>query len=613
MPTPDPDRSVELPTQPSVTPPTVPRSDHGPEPGADTPPRRIADRYRLERVLGRGAMGTVWAAYDEVLRRQVAVKELMLPPGLPEEEADELRERTLREARAIASLTHPNVVTLYDVVRHDGEPFVVMELVLSRDLASLVREHGPLTTTQAAVVADAVAAALQAAHRAGITHRDVKPGNVLIGEGHIKLSDFGIARNVAEVTITRTGLMLGSPAFIAPEVASGAPVTPAADLWGLGATLFAALEGRPPYDAGDPLATVNEVVHGAVPQPSNAGPLEPVIAGLMVKDPQRRVPLAEIRRWLAPLLPPPGTEVFDPHTLNVPDPDVATQPRVARPQLATARRSTSSTRSGTPRNRTTPAPVEPTPLASDPGPLPFALSSTAASSDRRSSTGHRVAVAFLAVVLFVLAATTGFAVVRAMAGQPLLPAEASPTSTGSTTESPLTPLAQRTGQIRTSKESGSAGEFRIPVPEDWTEFYEERNGKLGYSALVRYVSPDGKRQLIVERFPGYFNQYKVTTYIRNLDSLAAGPNDQVIPVREQTVSNLPTQSPESARDLLYRTSERARVDGERNSSPISRTTYARLLPHGSDLWVVRVTVPVESEQAGRTELFDPIVPQFTVT
>lgn len=232
--------------------------------------RLVAGRYRLRSVLGSGSMGTVWSAYDEFLHRPVAVKEVRLPPGVPPARVTELRERTLREARAIAVLSHPNVVILHDVVREHGDPYVVMELLPSRSLAGLLSQMGRLTVAQTAAVGEAVAAALEAAHTAGITHRDVKPGNVLVSDdGRIKLTDFGIARNVSEATMTHTGMMLGSPAFIAPEVATGGPVTYTADLWGLGATLFAASEGRPPYDAdGDPLETVVSVVQGDVPRPS---------------------------------------------------------------------------------------------------------------------------------------------------------------------------------------------------------------------------------------------------------------------------------------------------------------------------------------------------------
>ncbi|HEY2222021.1 serine/threonine protein kinase [Actinomycetospora sp.] len=270
---------------------------------ADT--RRLVGRYRLDSELGRGAMGTVWSAYDEVLHRPVAVKEVRLSL-VPVSERAIVRERTLREARATAMLSHPNVVTLYDVVEVDSEPYVVMELLPSRSLAAYIGERGTLSHAETAEIGSAVASALMTAHRAGITHRDVKPGNVLIGtDGQIKLTDFGIARNAAESSMTQTGTVLGSPPYIAPEVAMGRAVGPPADLWGLGATLFACLEGRPPYDAGDPVSTVSAVVHGDIPRPSGQGPVADVIRGLMVKDPGLRMPLPAVRRRLRPLMADP--------------------------------------------------------------------------------------------------------------------------------------------------------------------------------------------------------------------------------------------------------------------------------------------------------------------
>ena len=192
----------------------------------DDQQRLIGGRYRLSVQLGSGAMGTVWSGYDEVLRRRVAVKELKVPPGVPQREAMAMRERMLREARALGGLSHPNVITVYDVVDVGGEPMVVLEMVPSRNLATLISEQGVLSTAQSAVVGFATAAALRAAHRAGITHRDVKPGNVLVAhDGQVKLTDFGIARNVADAPMTTAGLVLGSPAYIAPEVAAGQPVT----------------------------------------------------------------------------------------------------------------------------------------------------------------------------------------------------------------------------------------------------------------------------------------------------------------------------------------------------------------------------------------------------
>ena len=169
----------------------------------DDQQRLIGGRYRLSVQLGSGAMGTVWSGYDEVLRRRVAVKELKVPPGVPQREAMAMRERMLREARALGGLSHPNVITVYDVVDAGGEPMVVLEMVPSRNLATLISEQGVLSTAQAAVVGFATSAALRAAHRAGITHRDVKPGNVLVAhDGQVKLTDFGIARNVADAPMT---------------------------------------------------------------------------------------------------------------------------------------------------------------------------------------------------------------------------------------------------------------------------------------------------------------------------------------------------------------------------------------------------------------------------
>ncbi|MDN5918915.1 MAG: serine/threonine protein kinase, partial [Pseudonocardia sp.] len=274
--------------------------------------RQIAGRYRVDGPLGSGAMGTVWSGFDDVLQRRVAIKELKIPDGMPSGEEIELRERMMREARALAGLSHPNVVTVFDVLDSGGEPLVVMELVPSRNLASAIGELGRLDRAQAAVVGFGTAAALRAAHRAGITHRDVKPGNVLISDdGRIKLTDFGIARNESDAPMTSAGLVLGSPAYIAPEVAAGQPVTPAADLWGLGATLFAAVEGRPPYDVnGDPVQTITEVVDGDVPRLSEPGPVSDVIAGLMVKEPDDRMPLDEVRARLRPLLADPDDPIF---------------------------------------------------------------------------------------------------------------------------------------------------------------------------------------------------------------------------------------------------------------------------------------------------------------
>ncbi|PRZ33874.1 serine/threonine protein kinase [Antricoccus suffuscus] len=260
----------------------------------------LAGRYRLESLLGRGSMGAVWRAHDVILRRSVAVKEVILPPTQTKEENDVARERALREARAIAALSHPNVVTLFDVVEEDGRPWVVMELVPALSLAQIIHDKGPLEPAETARIGLAVLGALDAAHQVGITHRDVKPGNILVSDdGRIKLADFGISRKVDESQLTRTGLMVGSPSYIAPEVARGKEAGRPADIWGLGATMHCAVEGTPPFDLGDPVATLTAVV-GDPPRPApHAGPLGPILASTLIKDPRERIKTDDLREALA--------------------------------------------------------------------------------------------------------------------------------------------------------------------------------------------------------------------------------------------------------------------------------------------------------------------------
>src|SRR6266487_6455693 len=243
--------------------------------------RILARRYHLLRLLGRGAMGAVWEAEDTVLRRPVAVKEVVLPGSLSPHERAVSCERTLREARAIARLGHPSVVTLFDVLDEDTRPWVVMELVLSRSLADVIKADGPLHPLRVATVGLAILGALEAAHAAGITHRDVKPGNILLGhDGRVKLTDFGIARAAGDTTITGTGLLIGSPSYLAPEIVRGQPTRPACDLWGLGATLYAAVEGHAPFAGTDAMDTLSKVVQEPPAPFERSGPLVPALLGM---------------------------------------------------------------------------------------------------------------------------------------------------------------------------------------------------------------------------------------------------------------------------------------------------------------------------------------------
>ncbi len=265
--------------------------------------RVIGGRYRLLTRLGSGTTGHVWRAEDVLLRRQVAVKEIVLAPGTRPEEAEVLRERTRREARSAARLHHQSVVAVYDVVDEDGRPWLVMELVEARTLAEVVAQDGPLSPARTAQVGLALLGALDAAHARGIVHRDVKPGNVLLcsperGDGRVVLSDFGIATTEGDAALTSTGLLLGSPAYIAPERARGLAPGPASDLWSLGATLFTAVEGTLPYDGRDALETVTAVVTGVHTPFVQAGPLAHVLTGLLEKDPDLRTGAADARALL---------------------------------------------------------------------------------------------------------------------------------------------------------------------------------------------------------------------------------------------------------------------------------------------------------------------------
>ncbi|MFJ6751473.1 serine/threonine-protein kinase [Streptomyces sp. NPDC091266] len=252
--------------------------------------RLLAGRYRLADVLGRGGMGTVWRARDEVLGRTVAVKELRFPGGVEEDEKRRLITRTLREAKAIARIRNNGAVTVYDVVDEDDRPWIVMELVEGRSLAEQVRDDGPLTPRRSAEVGLAVLDVLKAAHREGILHRDVKPSNVLMSDdGRVVLTDFGIAQVEGDPSVTSTGMLVGAPSYISPERARGQKPGPPADMWSLGGLLYACVEGVPPYDKGSAIATLTAVMTEPVEPPKSAGALEEVIYGLLVKDPAGRL------------------------------------------------------------------------------------------------------------------------------------------------------------------------------------------------------------------------------------------------------------------------------------------------------------------------------------
>jgi len=256
-------------------------------------------------------MGIVWRGEDEVLGRDVALKRV----GMTSAGATPDLARAEREARLAASLNHPHVVSVFDLVEEPDAQWLVMEYVESTTLAELVRERGPLSPDEAARILWQAADALAAAHEAGIVHRDVKPSNILVTPaGQAKLTDFGIARASADATLTQTGLVSGSPAYLSPEVATGGMATPASDVWALGATLFHALTGRPPYDVHENLiGALYQIVHGDPPRPENAGWLLPLLERTMTREPEDRWSMAQVRSFLAGEAPPaagPPTRVL---------------------------------------------------------------------------------------------------------------------------------------------------------------------------------------------------------------------------------------------------------------------------------------------------------------
>jgi serine/threonine protein kinase len=272
------------------------------------PDRIVAGRYRLRERIGGGGMGAVWLADDQRLGRAVAVKQVLPPAGTDEAAVRQQRERALREGRIAARLSHPHAISVYDVALEDGQPWLVMEYLPSRSLAGVLTEDGLLRVDQAAQIGAQVADALAATHAAGIVHRDVKPANILIGqggrvEGVVKITDFGISHASGDVTLTQTGQITGTPAFLAPEVAQGYEPGPAADVFSLGATLYTCLEGEPPFGmAGNSLQQLHRVAAGVINPPQRSGEMTAAMMRMLAVDPQERPSMTEVRDELAAIV-----------------------------------------------------------------------------------------------------------------------------------------------------------------------------------------------------------------------------------------------------------------------------------------------------------------------
>ncbi|MER7402643.1 serine/threonine-protein kinase [Streptomyces sp. NPDC000070] len=484
----------------------------------------MTGRYRLVESIGQGGMGRVWRAADEILDRQVAVKEMRID-GLDAEDSGTRRERTLREARATARIDHPNVVRVYDVVDEGERLWIVMELVAGRSLERILAEEGPLGPRATARIGLGLVAALRQVHARGVLHRDIKPGNVLVENGsgngpagpgrerRVVLTDFGIAAIQDAKALTMVGMLVGSPDYMAPERVSGRPQGPPSDVWSLGATLCAALGGRSPFARDTTLATLHAVLYEEPELPAASGPLRGILTSLLEKDPSVRPGLEELAAALEPVAhpapTPPPPRPPTPKDLSQPAPAPAPTAQTEHPNAASSPSpAVTPTTPTTPTTATTtthrPSPVsliraqaetecrphsapEPTPMP--PGELPGPASPAAA----RPRAGHRrttlaaaaATVATVGAVAGILLATSsgspgGDAPRADTSASAPLTTDPAPDSTVGGTSRPqsLPPGAHR-----------EAGGFAWATPDGW-----RRDVKTG--AEVHYTSPDGTQELV---------------------------------------------------------------------------------------------------------------------
>lgn len=452
----------------------------------------IAGRYRLLERVGRGGMGTVWRAEDELLDRQVALKQLHVSPYLEEDELATLYERTRREARSAARINHPNVVVVHDVVEHDGLPCIVMEYVPSRTLGDVLRQ-GTVSPDEAARIGRGMIAALRAAHAAGVLHRDVKPGNVLLGEdGRVVLTDFGIAQSTGTSTLTKTGEMVGSIDYIAPERVKGAKPGPASDLWALGATLYQALEGRPPFRKDTAVETAYAIAMDPLEPPLRAGPLTRLIETLLAKEPDLRPP-AELAEQI---LREPVAEVETAY-LRIPEQqsERTTVTTCAPTAVEPSGRDESAEPSGREGSAEPPEPPEPRETADTAGAVAPSKTSGAAGERAAGATregGRRRTRALLwgatATVAAALAAGAFFMTWDAGPGQDTDPRATAPQSGERRTGRPAdpSPAAWKPPPVPTGyhlvQEKGLGVSF--PVPNGWTRQQKS-------PVEVDYIAPGG--------------------------------------------------------------------------------------------------------------------------
>ena len=450
----------------------------------------VAGRYRLAESIGSGGMGRVWRAHDEVLHRSVAIKELTAALYVSESEQAILLARTRAEARAAARINHSAVVTVHDVLEHDGRPWIVMELVEGRSLADAVKEEGRVEPREAARIGLWVLRALGAAHAAGVLHRDIKPGNVLLGrDGRVLLTDFGIAQIEGDTTITRTGEVVGSVDYLAPERVRGHDPGPSSDLWALGATLYTAVEGRSPFRRTTPLTTMQAVVEEEASELQHAGPLTPVIISLLRKDPNTRPDMSEAEQMLAQAAEgrrPNGAQAYVPTQYGG-----ATPYRDSHSGTGTAATGTGPVGTGSGSHTRTPLP----PLAGTPatgtspaGTPPYGPTGTGqvATGPRPTGPGRRRRLRTLALVVALAAIIGGGTAVVLQQWNGSSQGDGSGSTTSTSTQAPGGSVPD--SWIRYEDPAG----FSLYLPKGWKR---KPFGPQGELKQIDY-SPDGGRHFV---------------------------------------------------------------------------------------------------------------------
>ncbi|WP_434439616.1 serine/threonine-protein kinase [Lentzea sp. E54] len=415
---------------------------------------KLGDRYVLLDQLGAGAMGVVWRARDEFLHRDVAVKQLLLT-DVESNEFHEAVQRAMREGRIAARLQHPNAIAVYDVVVENGKPCLVMEYLPSRNLSAILSERGTMPPAEAARIGSLAASALAAAHSAGIVHRDIKPGNVLIGrDGTVKITDFGISRALGDVAVTKTGMLAGTPAYLAPELARGAEPAPPSDVFSLGATIYAMTEGEPPFGKStNDLGLLYKVARGETRPPMRSGPLTGLLTRLLANEPAQRptaAQAAEELKAIAAGVPVPVTRVIPPRPMTPPS-GTAVMPSSGP--------GTQGPRPVPPPGPRTGPPQQP-PRTRPPAPLPEPDPYDDYEPEPRKNRGLAIAAAVLGVLLI---AGVAYAIVDANSGDDNV---ANPgTSTPKTSEQTQEPTKQQTTQPTATKTQQTTSSQNYPTQQ----------------------------------------------------------------------------------------------------------------------------------------------------